>query len=330
MVHTLKRTKHRHRGMIIKIDLEKACDRVDWSFLRQTLSFFNIPESVLRLIMFCVTSINSKVLWNGEALPVFSTTCGLRQGDPLSPYLFMLCMECLAYLINEAVSSKKWDPLEVCRREPKFSHLFFADDLILMAKATNENATSIKGILMKFYRSSGLVTNLGKSRVYFSRSLNWNLQRRIASTLGLARTLDLGKYLGVPIHHGRVSPSLYRPLIEKIQSCLSTWKAKFLNMAARATLIQSVISTMPFHVMHTVLFSPGTCNSLDKINRTFLWAGDGNTRKLHTVGWSKIIQGKEVGGLDAAVGELSLGLVALSFGLVGEILFVLLLLPQVL
>ncbi|KAG8365371.1 hypothetical protein BUALT_Bualt18G0097700 [Buddleja alternifolia] len=288
MVHTLRHTKHRKGGMILKIDLEKAYDKVNWAFLRQTLIFFGFPDSTVRLIFFCVTCSQPRILWNGKPLPAFEPSCGLQQGDPLSPYLFVLCMERLAYIIEETVTEEFWEPVEACRGGPKLSHLFFADDFILFLRATVSNATKIRQVLNRFSGALGLQINLGKSKVFFSRNLCNNCQRRLASNLGLGRTNDLGKYLGVPIHHGRVTPALYRPLIEKVQSRLSNWKARLLSMPALATLIQSVTSAMPSHVMHTAWLPTGVFKQLDKMNRAFLWAKDGNPRKMHTVRWSTV------------------------------------------
>ncbi|KAG8377943.1 hypothetical protein BUALT_Bualt08G0086400 [Buddleja alternifolia] len=134
--------------------------------------------------------------------------------------------------ITKDAPAQKWDPIAFCRRGPKLSHLFFADDLILMAKATTTNAFCIKEVLTTFCQSSDLSMNLEKSKVFFSRKLNWNLQRCISSALGLSHTFDVGRYLGVPIHHGRVSPRIYRPLIDKVQARLTSWKASLLNIAA--------------------------------------------------------------------------------------------------
>lgn len=91
--------------MAIKIDMEKAYDRVRWDFLKETLQVFGFPDSWITLIMFCLESSLMSVLWNGEQSEFFSPGRGLRQGDPLSPYLFVLCMERLGHLIYEAVSS---------------------------------------------------------------------------------------------------------------------------------------------------------------------------------------------------------------------------------
>lgn len=95
----------------MKIDLEKAYDRINWSFLTNTLKDFNFPEKWVELIMNCVMYTSMSILWNGSPLPDFKPTRGLRQGDPLSPYLFVLCMEKLSHMIHMAVEERKWKGL---------------------------------------------------------------------------------------------------------------------------------------------------------------------------------------------------------------------------
>ncbi|KAG8382131.1 hypothetical protein BUALT_Bualt05G0044800 [Buddleja alternifolia] len=104
--------------------------------------------------MSCVESAQSSILWNGEPLDPIFHRCGLRQGDPLSPYLFVLCMERLSYMIDEAVQSGGWDPAVIGRRGPSISHMFFADDIILTAKNTPKSAMAIKNTLDLFCNAS--------------------------------------------------------------------------------------------------------------------------------------------------------------------------------
>lgn len=123
-VHSLMKRKGRVGGMILKIDLHKAYDSVSWEFLEQVLVDFNFPRSLIKLIMFCVSANNLSVICNGEAQPFFAAQRGLRQGDPLSPYLFILCMEKLSHMIQDQVHKKRWKPVKIARTGPPISHLF--------------------------------------------------------------------------------------------------------------------------------------------------------------------------------------------------------------
>ncbi|KAG8369646.1 hypothetical protein BUALT_Bualt14G0035300 [Buddleja alternifolia] len=247
--------------------------------------------------MFCIRSSKPRVLWNGSPLQEFSPSCGLRQGDPFSPYIFILCMERLVYSIEEALVRKTWDPNPACQGGPRFSHIFFADDLILMARATRKNLSTVKTILKGFCDASGLMVNRGKSKVFFAKCTKRRDKRRIAMELGFGCTENLGKYLGVPITHGRASPGTYRSLIDRVQSRLSSWKAKLLNFAGRLTLVKSVMAALPIHTMQSAWLPQGTCNHLDKLNRVFLWATCASPKKFHSVKWETVIKKKDKGGL---------------------------------
>ena len=141
--------------MAVKMDLEKAYDKLEWSFIHKVLQAFHFPSSIIKVIMSCVSSSTISVLVNGNALEAFSPSKGIRQGDPLSSSLFILCMEYLGSRIEEKCSKGAWIPLKASRENLKISRLFFADDLILFAKVNKEICETIPNVLRTFCLESG-------------------------------------------------------------------------------------------------------------------------------------------------------------------------------
>ena len=97
--------------MAIKLDLEKAYDKLKWPFIRETLMKARLPQLLVEVIMNYVTLTSFNILWHGEKTESFKPTRGVRQGDPLSPYLFVLCVDRLNHIIKEAVSNGDWKPI---------------------------------------------------------------------------------------------------------------------------------------------------------------------------------------------------------------------------
>ncbi|XP_075655084.1 uncharacterized protein LOC142625285 [Castanea sativa] len=164
LIHTMGRTKRGKGYMAIKIDLEKAYDKIEWAFIREILFQFNFSENIIDLIMSCVSSVSTSLLFNRSCLESFYPSRAIRQGDPLSPYLFILCMEYLGYLIEKKCAAKLWSPAKASRSGPAFSHIFFADDLILFARDDQVNFQVIKEVLEVFCRKSGQFVSEAKSQ----------------------------------------------------------------------------------------------------------------------------------------------------------------------
>ena len=146
--------------MALKLDLEKAYDQLEWPFIRETLEFFQMPPTLITLIMNMISSARFHTLWNGTPLPEMVPSREVRQGDPLSPYLFILCLEQLLLQLEEAVWGKLIHPLSF-RAKVRLLHLFFADDIFLFTTATTKDCKN----LHKFYDSSSQFMNVTKSRL---------------------------------------------------------------------------------------------------------------------------------------------------------------------
>lgn len=211
-----------------------------------------------------------QVLWNGEPTDTFTPSRGIRQGDPLSPYIFVLCMERLNQIIEESIIANKWQPIRASRNGPKLSNLCFADDIILFAEANIEQATIIHQCLQRFCSASGSKISYGKSRVYFSNNMSNDDQQSVSAALGIESTQDLGMYLGMPTLTSRVTRDTFGYLCEKIDRRLSGWKSKYLSLAGRITLAKSTITTLASYAMQTAKIPRTVCDDIDKRTRRFI------------------------------------------------------------
>lgn len=256
-----------------------------------------LPTNFVKIIMSCVSTASYQIIVNGELSNSVSGSRGIRQGDPLSPYLFVLCMEKLSHSIQTAVEMGHWKPIQSSHSGPHSSHLFFADDLILFSEASSTQATVMKGVMNLFCSLSGQSVSFEKSMVYCSPNVRSSLAKNISRICGSPLTADLGVYLGMPLIHSRVSASTYANLVDKVQSRLASWKSKTLNMAGRLTLIQSVASSIPVYAMQTAKLPISICDSLDKLNRNFLWGDYDQKRKVHLTNWDMVCRPKCFGGL---------------------------------
>uniref|UniRef100_A0A2N9HFI3 Reverse transcriptase domain-containing protein n=1 Tax=Fagus sylvatica TaxID=28930 RepID=A0A2N9HFI3_FAGSY len=259
LIHSIHRKKGRVGQLILKLDLEKAYDRLEWDFIREVLTFFKFSPPFVDLVLECVSTSSFSILVNGGQLENFKPSRGIRQGDPLSPYLFILCMEYLSLKILEACDNNSRKAIKASRSGPSFSHLFFADDLLLCTEASSSCCHTITRILEDFCLQSGQKVSLPKSKVFFSPNVNPNLRHHLCGILGVSSTPNLGKYLGFPLRSNGRSSRDFDFVVEKVQAKLSNWKAKLLSPASRGSTDER--------------------------------------KKMHMVSWDKICRPRDLGGL---------------------------------
>lgn len=165
----MNRSKSKKGHVAFKIDLEKTYDRLSWDFLKNGCFGLWFSPIIVSLIMWCTKSCSICLVWSGSKTEPFSSTRGLRQGNPLSPHLFIICMERLSLYIQQLVKDDVWEPMSISRGDPQISHMLFADDILLSAKAKEPQFEMINSTLDLFCMEPELKVNPLKSKLMFSR-----------------------------------------------------------------------------------------------------------------------------------------------------------------
>ncbi|PNY17666.1 ribonuclease H [Trifolium pratense] len=231
------------------------------------------------------------------SLYFFQPERGIRQGDPMSLYLFVLCMDKLTHLIEEAVHNEDWIPLPAGRAGPEVSHLMFADDLLLFGKATDKQMRSTMNVLNKFCDISGQVISMEKTSILFSRNVSRLTRDSLISLSGFSETFNLGKYLSIPLLGHAPRPRDFQYIVDKVKAKLSGWKGKHLSFAGRVTLFKAVIQAIPMYTMMTARIPKGCVKDIEKIQRSFIWGDEEQRRKIHLINWNVMTLPRQMGGL---------------------------------
>ena len=175
----------------------------------------------------------------GEPTETIVPTRGIRQGDPLSPYIFILCAEGLSALITQARTAGIIEGLKMSPQAPTLHHLFFADDSFLFGTASARECERYKFILDVYERASRQKVNYSKSSVVFSRNITMEEQLNLAAILAVERKDEHGKYLGLPLRVGKSKTAIFAYIKEKLSNKLLGWKSKILSCAGKETLIKA-------------------------------------------------------------------------------------------
>ncbi|GKF08400.1 putative RNA-directed DNA polymerase, eukaryota, reverse transcriptase zinc-binding domain protein, partial [Tanacetum coccineum] len=228
---------------VFKSDFEKAFDTVSWNYLDFVLSHMGFGDVWRSWIRACLQSSHTSILVNGSPNPEFSLERGLRKGDPLSPFLFILIMEGLHLSLEEDMRSKRIKGVTIGNPCINLSHFFFADDVIILSDWDTHDLQQTTSILNSFYCASGLKTNISKSNLFGIRVTKEDLHT-MASVTGCQASSFPITYLSLPIGKSMHFLLSWNTLIDKFNSKLSKWKASFISIGGRYTLIKSVFGSL--------------------------------------------------------------------------------------
>ncbi|CAN6725654.1 unnamed protein product [Malus baccata var. baccata] len=260
LFHFLKLRKARSRfEMGIKLDMQKAYDRVEWDFLDVVMEKMGFHSRRRKLVIGCVTSVSFSIMLNGHPGRKFASSRGLRQGDLLSPYLFLFVSDVLSRMLQGAV-----------------------------------NRQALEGVKMNVQSPA---VNFQKSSVFFSSNTPSELLRELGHILQMQVVNDPGTYLGVPALWGRSKRQRLAFIKGRILKKLHGWASNTLSLAGKEVLIKAVVQAIPAYPMSVFKFPVTVCHELDSLIAEFWWGSVGDHRKTHWVSKHTLGLSKKDGGL---------------------------------
>uniref|UniRef100_A0A803PWX1 Reverse transcriptase domain-containing protein n=1 Tax=Cannabis sativa TaxID=3483 RepID=A0A803PWX1_CANSA len=297
-LHVMRKNRFRNGTKVaLKLDMAKAYDRVEWRFLEAMMLKLGYDVPWVSKIMRCLTSVQFSFLINGEIQGKVTPQRGLRQGDPLSPFLFLLCAEAFSCLIQHAEHSGQLHGIGFGRQGVSVSHLFFADDSLVFLAANEDECKGFKELLEKYSKASGQLVNFHKSEMCFGRKVTLPVRTHLANIMGVKVVDNYGKYLGLPSFVGRTKKQHFEFIKNKVWNKLKGWKGSFFSAAGKEVLIKAVIQAIPTYTMSCFRLPKKTINSIHSMAARFWWGSSEKDSKIHWCKWDVLCKHKEQGGL---------------------------------
>ncbi|XP_057871389.2 uncharacterized protein LOC131077832 [Cryptomeria japonica] len=294
VIHSMASSKE--RAMFIKLDMAKAYDRVSWEFLQNILLAFGFKEEWVSWVLSCVTSSSFSILINGESSDWFSASRGLWQGDPLSPYLFIIMAEGLGRFIKSQVRQGRIHGWSWNNDLPPCSHLQFVDDTALMGLARVSEAVNFRRTLDIYLKAAGQSINDDKSSIYF-----FNTPRLIQNRIARILRFQIGSlplmYLGIPLALGPQRRDFWQGILDKFRSKVSHWTYRWLSSTGRVLLLKTVVQALPIYRCCVQNPPASFMRKFDALSRQFLWSRNLLSSKWSLVKWESVCRLKHAGGL---------------------------------
>ncbi|XP_071914026.1 uncharacterized protein [Coffea arabica] len=282
-------------NLMLKLNMEKAYDRVEWSFLFFMLRSFGFQEPAVDLIFRLVANNWFFVLVNGEPAGFFKSTRGVRQGDSISPGLFVLVAEFFdkgLYSLFQQGRHRFFQAGGI-----KISYLAFADDVIIFTRLARETLEAVRDFFKQYQQYSGQKINVVNSGFMCSSGVSKAQVELVSSILGFQRQFFPLVYLGVPISLGRCSSIAFDGILAKVRARICHWSGKLLSMGEKLILIKHVLNSMPLYLLQVLKPPKAVLVALGRLFNSFLWDKSKNDKRTHWASWEKLYFPTEEGGL---------------------------------
>ncbi|CAN0875633.1 Transposon TX1 uncharacterized 149 kDa protein [Linum grandiflorum] len=300
-LHNMKLRRHaKHGEVAVKIDISKAYDRVDWRYLEEILHKLVFDNKWVKLMMMCVKFVEYRVAVNMELVGPLVPGRGLRQGYPLSPFLFVLCMEGLTTIMRKEKAEDRIHGVRVCRRAPEVSHLLFADDSFFFCRAGILEVRRLKELFQIYEAASGQSINFLKSGVFFSSNTHEMLQEGVRNILGIHEPLDTGRYLGMPSLVGRNKKSIFWYLKERVWQRIQGWSGKPIlkGGGGKEILIKAVAQALLVYYMNVFLLPITLLEEIERMINSYWWGTKGSGGGgIAWMRWERLCVRKDFGGM---------------------------------
>ena len=255
-------------GLLLSIDFQQAFDSISWKFIHKTLDYFNFGPSFKRWIKLFQTGSESCILQNGHMTEYFSLLRGCRQGDPISPYIFILCAEVLSHMIKKDINIKG-----IIINNKEFTLSQYADDTQIFLDGSEMSLRKTLEKLNSFYIMSGLKLNIEKTRAIWIGSMNKS-NRILCNDFKLDWNQGPFKILGVTFTAEvfDIWDKNTTGIEQKVENIIKTWSKRKLTLPGKITIIKSLAPSKFVHLFMGLPNPPGILvKRLNKLFYTFLW-----------------------------------------------------------
>jgi hypothetical protein len=267
-------TQRKEKGMVIKLDLANAFDRVRHEYLFTVMEKMGFSQKFTTWVKACIAAPWIAPLVNGRSTEFFQASRGLRQGCPLSPLLYAIQASVLSFQLGNCQQNQTLSGLRIVHNVEDINHAQFVDDTLLLGGASVNTARNFKRELDIYKEISGSKINYQKSMIY-----GWNCSTR--EIVALARILDMEgmidwdsfKYLGIPIFKKNSKVAHWTSILDKMKIRIQAWGANWLNIAGKVVLMKSVLISLSIYQNSILLAPKSFINKMEGMLRRFLWEG---------------------------------------------------------